>query len=151
MNNSIHRLAKRYEAICSKRRAIAEREYATSVRVESEVADRLKETEARLFQALAAASNLREAREWSVVGAFASYLEQLESRLTAEWEASADDVERKRRELQARYGEAEMWKSLRARLDNAKRNREERAWQAELDEYAIMRGARRSWKPSDLR
>ncbi|ACV58420.1 hypothetical protein [Alicyclobacillus acidocaldarius] len=151
MNTSIHRLAKRYEAICSKWRAIAEREYASAARVESEVADRLKETEARLFQALAAASDLREAREWSVVEAFAGHLEQLESRLTAEWEASAEETERKRNELRARYSEAETWKALRARLDEAERSREERAWQAELDEHAVMRGARRSWKPSDLR
>jgi len=151
MNTSVHRLAKRYEAICETWRAIAEREYAVAARAEQEMADRLKETEARALQALAAGSDLRDARDWGVVQAFVSRLEQLQGRLTGEWRASAEEAERKRAELQARYSEVETWKALRARLDEARRSREARAWQAELDEHAVIRGAARVWKPSDRR
>ncbi|MBF8377241.1 flagellar FliJ family protein [Alicyclobacillus mali] len=151
MNTSIHRLAKRYEAICAKWQTIAEAEFAAAVRLQNEVSDRLRETEARLIQTLATTSELCHARDWGVVEAFAKRLEQQESELTAESEASAREAEYRREALQARYREAERWKSLRMRLDDAARRGEERVLQAELDEHAVMRGARRSWKPSDLR
>ncbi|SIS90610.1 flagellar FliJ family protein [Alicyclobacillus vulcanalis] len=151
MNGSVYRLARRYEAICWKWQSLALREYRAALRVRDEAAERLKDAQDQWAHAMSSAAALRDGADWALVEGFVRYLERLEAQWTDEWEASAAEAERKREELHARYLETETWKALRARLDEAKQSLAARAWQNELDEHAVMREARRSWKPDDLR